>query len=113
MAEQPAAEKTEMPTPKRLGKARGQGQTPQSQELMSFISIVVLLTMIAFLGPSLTQWFIVMLNEGLSCKTSLFANSGAFIHFMNGKIIDIGVVLFQQHLDSFFLIGRHDQMIKR
>ena len=94
MADKPAAEKTEMPTPKRLGKARGQGQTPQSQELMSFISIVILLTMIAFLGPGLTQWFIVMLNEGLSCNTSLFANSGAFIHFINGKIIDVTVVMF-------------------
>ena len=94
MAEKPVAEKTEMPTSKRLGEARGRGQTPQSQELMSFISIAVLMTMIVFLGPSLTQWFVVILNEGLSCKTSPFANSGAFIHFINGNIIDIAVVLF-------------------
>jgi len=94
MAEKPAAEKTEMPTPKRLSKAREQGQTPQSQELMSFISIVVLVTMVVFLGQSLTQWFIIILNEGLSCKTSLFANSGAFINFMNGRIIDAIVILF-------------------
>ncbi|MHC4763452.1 MAG: EscU/YscU/HrcU family type III secretion system export apparatus switch protein, partial [Planctomycetota bacterium] len=33
MAEKPAAEKTEQPTPKRLRKAREKGQVAQSQEL--------------------------------------------------------------------------------
>jgi len=50
MPEQPAAEKTEQPTPKRLEKARGQGQVPQSQELASVAVIIGLAGSLAVLG---------------------------------------------------------------
>ena len=88
MAEKPAAEKTEPPTPKRLAKAKGKGQTPQSQELMSFLSILVLITMITFLAPQLMQWFSMQIREGMTGQISVFKDSGSFINFINAKIID-------------------------
>ena len=81
MADKPAAERTEQPTAKRLSKAKSKGQTPQSQEMLSFISIVILITMITFLAPQLMQWFTLVLKEGLSCNTTIFANNSTFINF--------------------------------
>jgi flagellar biosynthetic protein FlhB len=88
MAEKPAAERTEQPTSKRLSKAREEGQTPQSQELLSFISILVLVTMITFLAPNLMRWFAKIIESGMSCETSVFADNQAFIGFANAKIVD-------------------------
>ena len=93
MPEQPAAEKTEQPTPKRLSKAKEKGQAPQSQELMSFLSILVLVTMTFFLAPDLMRWLTIQLNEGMSCDRAAFANAEAFISFINTKIIDFMLVI--------------------
>jgi len=88
MAEQPAAEKTEQPTSRRLNKARRKGQVPQGQELSSAVSILVLVTMTAILGPKLMQWLILQMKQGMSCEISMFADNVAFIHFINAKIVD-------------------------
>ena len=88
MAEKPAAEKTEQPTPKKLGKVRGKGQVPASQELMSFISVLVLITSITFLASDLMQWFTTTMREGMSCEISIFHDNGGFINFFNRKIVD-------------------------
>jgi len=91
--DKPASERTERPTSKKLSKAKSKGQTPQSQELMSFVSIVVLVAMVALLATGLTRWFIVQLKQGMSCETSVFANNKAFINFVNAKITDFIVVI--------------------
>ena len=65
---------------------------PRSEEFSSLVSIVVLVAMLAFLGSSLTEWLLVQTREGLSCNTSLFRNSGAFLNYINGKIVDFTVV---------------------
>ena len=93
MADQPATERTEQPTAKKLSKAREKGQVPQSQELMSFVSIVVLVTMTAFLAPGLMRWSIMLLKDGLSCDTGIFANAEVFIKFVNTKIADFIFVI--------------------
>jgi flagellar biosynthetic protein FlhB len=93
MADKPAAEQTEQPTAKKLSKAKEKGQTPQSQELMSFVSILVLLTMTAFLAPALMRFFTVLLKEGVSSDRAVFANSTAFINFVNTKIIELTLVI--------------------
>ncbi len=93
MAEQPAAEKTEQPTPKKLVKAKEKGQAPQSQELMSFISILVLVAAIVFSAPSLMQWFTELMREGLSGQIQPFTGTGNFINFINRKIIDFVFIL--------------------
>ncbi len=86
MAEKPAAEKTEQPTPKRLRKAREKGQTAQSQELPAAVSIVVLVMVLSLLAPSLLQWFIVQMKQGMSGQISIFADSKTFTTFVNTKI---------------------------
>jgi len=93
MAEKPAAEKTEQPTPSKLSKARAQGQVPQSQELMSAVSILVLVTIVALLAPKLMQWFIMQMRQGMSHSDAVFANSKTFIGFFNAKITDSVLVI--------------------
>jgi flagellar biosynthetic protein FlhB len=93
MAEQPVAEKTHHPTLRKLQKARQRGHLPQSQELMSVATLLVLVAMVALLGPSLTKWFTVQIKHGLSCENVVFSDTEAFITFINGKIIDLILVI--------------------
>ncbi|MFB0524661.1 MAG: flagellar biosynthesis protein FlhB [Phycisphaerae bacterium] len=90
MPEQPVAEKTEQPTPRRLQKAKQKGQVPQSQELASAATLMALVLMVAFLAPSLLQWFIVKIKStcGGSVPINIFSDSKAFIQFVNAKIVD-------------------------
>ncbi|MHC4555824.1 MAG: flagellar biosynthesis protein FlhB [Planctomycetota bacterium] len=88
-----AAEKTEQPTFKKLEKAKKKGQLPQSQELMSVVTLLVLVAMVALLGPNLMQWFIVQIRQGMSCENGVFANTDSFLAFVNGKTIDLIFVI--------------------
>ncbi len=88
MAEQSAAERTEQPTPRRLSKAREKGQVPHSQELESAAVLIVLVIALALFAPKLMQWLTTQMRQGLSCQTTVFADSGAFTNFINTKIID-------------------------
>ncbi len=87
MAEKPVAEKTEQPTPKRLRKAREKGQVAQSQELPAAVSIAVLVMVLALSAPALLQWFIIQMKQGMSGQIGVFADSKAFMSFLNTKII--------------------------
>jgi len=93
MADKPASERTEQPTGKRLSKARSKGQTPQSQEFTSFVSILVLVTIVTFLAPSLCRWCTGEIEQGMTCDTSAFAGSKAFLNFINAKITSLTVVI--------------------
>ncbi|MHC4395216.1 MAG: flagellar biosynthesis protein FlhB [Planctomycetota bacterium] len=86
MPEQPAAEKTEQPTPRKLRKAREKGQVPQSQELPAAVSIVILVMILGLLGSNLLQWFTIQMKQGMSCQNAVFADSKAFTSFFNTKI---------------------------
>ena len=93
MAEKPAAERTEQPTGKRLSKARGQGQVPYSQELPSVATLAALVAMLTLLAPSLMQWFIMQIRQGVSCMPGVFTNHSTFTNFINAKIIDSILVM--------------------
>jgi flagellar biosynthetic protein FlhB len=93
MAEQPVAEKTHYPTFRKLQKAREKGQLPQSQELTSVVTLLVLIAMVALLGPSLTKWFIVQIKHGMSCENGVFSNTESFLAFINGKTADLIFVI--------------------
>jgi flagellar biosynthetic protein FlhB len=93
MAEQPAAEKTEQPTPRRLQKAKQKGQVPQSQELASVATLCALVLTLALLAPGLFDWFIVKIRLGLLNQTNIFADSKTFIRFINARIIDSIIVI--------------------
>jgi flagellar biosynthetic protein FlhB len=93
MPEKPAAERTEQPTPRRISKARKKGQVPQSQELTSTVTLLVLVAAVALLSPSLLQSFIVQVRQGLSCGNAVFADSKSFLDFINGKTIDLMLII--------------------
>ena len=107
MPERPAAEKTEQPTQRRLKKAREKGQTPQSQELPSVVSLIILVMMIALLAPGLMQWLTTQMKQGMlggshfatDCnmgspgELGVFADSNAFINFTKAKIADSILVI--------------------
>ncbi len=88
MAEKPAAERTEQPTPKKLEKARKKGQVPHSQELTSIVTLLALILVVALMAPSLLQWFITQLKQGMSCENAVFADSISFWNFAKAKIAD-------------------------
>ncbi len=92
MAEKPVAEKTHQPTIRKLQKARDKGQLPQSQELTSVVTLLVLIAMVALLGPSLTKWFLVQIRHGMSCEHVVFASTESFLAFINGKTVDFILV---------------------
>jgi len=86
MADKPATERTEQPTPRRINKARSKGQIPQSVELTSCVLIAVLVAAATLTAPSLMQWFIMQMREGLCGDRTVFADSKAFMNFTEGKI---------------------------
>ncbi len=88
MPEKPASERTEQPTPRRLAKAREKGQVPQSQELISAVTLIALLAVTAIFAPELLQWLTNQLKNGFSCQNSVFCDQQTFMNFMGEKIID-------------------------
>lgn len=102
MAEQPVAEKTHQPTFRKLQKARQKGQVPQSQELMSVVTLLILVAMVALLGPSLTKWFVVQIKHGMSCENVVFSSTEAFTAFINGKTVDL-ILLILPILATLFV----------
>ncbi|MGA2093968.1 MAG: flagellar biosynthesis protein FlhB [Sedimentisphaerales bacterium] len=93
MAEQSAAERTEQPTPRRIQKARGKGQVPQSTELTSVVMLAAMVAAIVLLSRSLAGWAAALTVEGLSCQSQIFTNSDSFINFINAKMADSFIVI--------------------
>lgn len=86
MAEKPAAEKTEQPTPKRLEKARKEGQVAQSQELPAAASVVILTLVLALSAPGMLQWFIMQVKHGLCANPEVFSANDSFLQYFNAKV---------------------------
>ena len=94
MADQPAAEKTEQPTPRRLEKATEEGKVPQSQELAGAATLLSLLLSLAVLAPSLLRWFERKIEWGLAADpVTAFSDVPAFLHVVHQNTIDLIVVL--------------------
>lgn len=93
MAEKPAAEKTEKPTYRRLEKARKEGQVAHSEELPSVVSILVLVMVLTLFAPTMLQWFIVQMKQGISGQAGVFADSTAFCNFFNTIIVNSTMIM--------------------
>lgn len=93
MPEQPAAERTEQPTPRKLQKAKDKGQVPQSQEVSSVATLIILIAMIAFMAPSISNWCQTQLKLGFSCDNSVFSDSQNFLNFFNARFQDSIVLI--------------------
>ena len=86
--------KTEKPTPRRLEKAKDEGQVLQSQEMLSAVTLISLVGAAALLGPWLVHWSRIQICEGLSCNNiTVMENSRSFIAFVNEKIIGAILVM--------------------
>jgi flagellar biosynthetic protein FlhB len=84
----PAKEnKTEKPTPRRLEKAREEGQVLHSQEMLSAATLIALIGSAALLGPWFIRWARTQISEGLSCNITVMENSQVFVAFVNEKIV--------------------------
>jgi len=103
MAEQTVAERTELPTGRKLQKAKQKGHVPQSQELSSVATLLILLIMLALMGPNLLQWMETEIKDGFSAEHSVFANPGVFIDFISKKII--GLVLITAPIVAALVVG--------
>jgi len=68
MADSPTQDKTEQPTPERLRKARREGQVPESQELYSGLTVLMLTLVLALTCGSLTEFFVGQIREGLTFR---------------------------------------------
>ena len=79
MPEQPAAERTEQPTARKLRMAKERGHVPQSQELTSIATLIVLIAAIALLGPYIYQWCVEELKFGLTCDNRVFSKCMKYI----------------------------------
>jgi flagellar biosynthetic protein FlhB len=88
-----AADKTEQPTPRRIRKAREQGQVPQSMEFSSIITLVVMVAAVALLGPHLLNWATDELRQGFSANNDVFASTQSFTGFINTKLTDALLVM--------------------
>jgi flagellar biosynthetic protein FlhB len=88
MPDQPAAERTEQPTQRRLQKARDKGNVPQIQELLSAVMLLSLVGALAAFSHRLAVWAAALTREGLSCRMEVFNNSDTFINFINARIFD-------------------------
>jgi flagellar biosynthetic protein FlhB len=84
--ERPAAEKTEQPTQRKLKRAREKGRLPQSEELPSVITLLMLVACVALLAPMIMNWMTMQMKDGVSCQTAAFADTKAFINFLNTKL---------------------------
>jgi flagellar biosynthetic protein FlhB len=94
VADKPASERTEQPTLRRLEKAKKEGQVAQSEELPAAVSIIALVMVLALFSPTLLQWFIVQMEQGMSGQIGVFADSKAFINFFNTKIVSSTMAMF-------------------
>lgn len=84
MADQPAGERSEAPTPERLRKAREEGQIPQSQEVPSALMLAALLIVLALTGSSLCDWFSMQLRGALSASTITSNGPDALMGYITG-----------------------------
>jgi len=93
MAEKPAAEKTEQPTPRKLSKAREKGHVPQSQELASALTLTALLVALALSAPNLLNWFMLKMKVGLSGQATVFSDSNTLVSFFNKEIAQSLIIM--------------------
>lgn len=104
MPDKPAAEKTEQPTPRKLNKAREQGQIPQSQDMGTAVTLIALLLSLVLLAPGLFGWFKGQIESSMSTQISPLANPQIFAAYMKAKIVEM-IVLILPILATISVVG--------
>jgi flagellar biosynthetic protein FlhB len=105
MPDQPAAERTEQPTPRRLEKAREEGRVPQSQELVAAATLLTLLLGLAVLGPGLFRWCRLKVSSGLAGGAiTAFSDSQECLSLIHRNLMDL-ILATLPILTLLFLAG--------
>jgi flagellar biosynthetic protein FlhB len=100
----PGENKTEKPTPRRLEKARKEGNVAQSPEMLSVATLFALVSTTALVGPWFVNWFRVQIEQGLSCDVSAVADIQTFASFINQKIIHC-ILIMSPFLAALMVAG--------
>jgi len=79
-------DRTEQPTTKRLSKAREQGNVPLSQEMLSAVTLIVLILITIPMGPKVVEWATLEIKDGVSCDYSHMASPQAFGAYIGEKV---------------------------
>jgi flagellar biosynthesis protein FlhB len=70
MAEKPAQEKTEQPTPKRLQQAREKGQVARSRELTTMVVLMVSAACLIMIGDDIISGLLGVMHDGFEVRRS-------------------------------------------
>ncbi len=93
MADKPASERTEQPTPERIRKAREEGKVPQSKEVPSAMMIAALLGCLALAGGGVYDWAAGELSAGLGRAGPAVLDVDSFRALMGEKLLALLTVL--------------------
>lgn len=74
MSEDSDLEKTEPASGRKIEKAREQGQVPKSQELMSFVSMIVASSTLIMMGPMFLEYFTKLIKNAFTFDRRLITN---------------------------------------
>jgi len=85
MADKPAAERTEQPTPERLRKARQEGRVPTSGEVPSALMIALLLIVLGLTAATLYGWFAAQVRRGLAFEHAGALDGAAFVDLLRRR----------------------------
>ena len=80
-------DRTEKATPKRLEKAREEGQIAKSEEVPSALMISMLLIVMALTGPGLYGWLAMQMREGLALRADNGLDSTAVCGLLSARAI--------------------------
>lgn len=89
MAEESDLEKTESPSPRKIEKAREEGQVPQSRELSAFMVLMAGGGAVWVLGDSFAQTLAGVVRTGLQFDHQLATDSGVLINKMLQQTADV------------------------
>jgi len=98
MADDSGLDKTEQPTAKRITDARKKGQIPRSKELDVFVSLMVAVIMLLFLGRGIVDGIIGLMQQQFQLSREIiFSNKSITIYFtqvlMDGMMLIVPFAL--------------------
>lgn len=93
MADKPASEQTEAPTPERLRKARQEGRIPQSQEVPSAVVLGMFLIVLALASGGLYQWFVAQARRSFTSGLAVEVTRSTFTTLLSAKLTQSLVIL--------------------
>ncbi|MEC8104496.1 MAG: flagellar biosynthesis protein FlhB [Pseudomonadota bacterium] len=94
MAEQDSSqEKTEEPTPRRLQKARDEGQVPRSKELGTTMVLVIGAAGLLMFGPFMSQRIAAMAKHSFSFDRETAFDTGMMTSYLDASALEAGIAL--------------------